>query len=177
MHLRAAQPSDRPAIEAVVAAAFEPEGAHVVAMVRALDTSRATRISLVADDDGELVGHVQLSRAWVDARERLVDVLMLTPLSVLPARQRRGVGSALVEAALAAANSWPAAAVVLEGDPRYYGARGFSPASSYGLQRPSERIPAPAFQAAPLATHESWMTGRVVYPDAMWETDAVGLRP
>lgn len=176
MEIRAAQPAEKSAIEAVVAAAFqeEPEG-RVVRMIRALNKSRATRISLVAHDGG-IVGHVQLSKAWIDARARLVDALMLTPLSVVPERHRQGVGTRLLGEALRAADALGVAAVFLEGDPNYYGRRGFVSGASLGFLRPSLRIPEPAFQVATLSRHEDWMTGRVVYPDAIWETDTVGLR-
>jgi putative acetyltransferase len=176
MEIRAALPADQPAVERVVAAAFgeDPDG-RTVRMIRALDEAGATRLSLVADD-GEIVGHVQLSRAWVDARARLVHALMLTPLSVAPARQHEGVGSRLLQAALEAADGLGAAAVFLEGSRDYYGARGFVSGSSLGFLRPSLRIPEPAFQVAVLSGYQTWMTGHVVYPDAMWDTDTVGLR-
>ena len=45
-----------------------------------------------------------------------------------------------------------------------------------GLLRPSLRVPDPAFQVAPLPAYEGWMTGQAVYPEAIWSTDAVGLR-
>jgi putative acetyltransferase len=176
MDIHAARPSDQTAIQAVVAAAFEEEpGGRVVTMIRALNETRATRVSLVADDHG-IVGHVQLSRAWIDARATLVEALMLTPLSVVPGRQHQGVGRRLLDAALIAADLTGAAAVVLEGDWEYYGRRGFVPAGSLGLLRPSLRIPERAFQVATLSPYESWMTGQVVYPDAVWQTDVVGLR-
>ena len=176
VEVRSARRSDQAAIEAVVAAAFEegPDG-DVVGMVRALDDAGATRSSLVADDDG-VVGHVQLSRAWIDARSRLVDALMLTPLSVLPERQRHGIGTRLLREALEAAEEIGAAAVFLEGSWDYYGRRGFVAATSLDLLRPSLRIPEPAFQVATLSRYEHWMRGQVVYPQVMWETDSVGLR-
>ncbi len=176
VEVRAARPSEQSAIEAVVAAAFDEQAdGPVVQMMRALDASGATRISLVADDDA-IVGHVQLSKAWIDARSRLVDALMLTPLSVVPTHQRRGVGTRLLEAALARANGMGVAAVFLEGDWTYYGRRGFVSAVPLGLIRPSLRIPEPAFQVATLSRYEMWMTGQVVYPESMWDTDSVGLR-
>ena len=176
VEVRTAQRSEQPAIEAVVAAAFEedPDGA-VVHMIRALDAAGATRLSLVAHDDG-IVGHVQLSTAWIDARSRLVDALMLTPLSVSPERQRQGIGTRLLGRALEAAEEIGATAVFLEGDRDYYGRRGFVAASSLDLLRPSLRIPDPGFQVATLSRFEHWMSGQVVYPQAMWETDSVGLR-
>lgn len=160
----------------MIAAAFEEEiEGRVVQMVRALNGSGATRVSLVAVEDG-VVGHVQLSRAWIDARARLVDALMLTPLAVRPDRQRLGIGKELVARALGAADALGAAAVFLEGDPAYYSHRGFSSAASLGFLRPSLRIPKPGFQVATLAAYEASMTGQVVYPQAIWEADCVGLR-
>ena len=45
-----------------------------------------------------------------------------------------------------------------------------------GFAPPSVRIPGPAFQVAVLAAHEPWMVGQLVYPEAFWATDTVGLR-
>lgn len=176
MEIRHATPADRAAVDEVVGAAFGDDGAHVVAMVAALDASGATRASLVAVDGDAVVGHVRLSQAWVDARERLVDVLTLTPLAVRPDRQRQGIGTRLVAEALVAAAGLSAPAVFLEGDPRYYGPRGFGSASARGFGRPSLRIPDLAFQVAELPGLQGWMRGHVVYPQALWEADAVGLR-
>ena len=164
MEIRAARPAEQSAIEAVVAAAFREESEdRVVQMIRALNETRATRISLVADDDA-IVGHVQLSKAWIDARKRSVDALMLTPLSVAPEFQRHGIGTRLLGQALKAADQIGVAAVFLEGDPNYYGRRGFVSATSLQLLRPSLRIPEPGFQVSTTSRYESWMTGHVVYP-------------
>jgi putative acetyltransferase len=175
--LCAATLDDRSGIEAVVAAAFaEPADGPVVRLVRLLRTTAAERASIVALVDGHIVGHVQLNRSWVDARAALVEVLVLSPLSVLPAHQNRGVGTRLVAAALAEAERLGAPAVFLEGHWGYYGTRGFEAAVPRGFGRPSDRIPEPAFQVALLPAHEAWMTGRLVYAEAFWLSDAVGLR-
>jgi putative acetyltransferase len=133
-------------------------------------------VSLVALSGGAIVGHVGLSRGWVDARRALVDVLVLSPLSVRPDRQRTGIGTALIAAALDAADDRGAPAVFLEGAWSYYGGRGFRAAAPLGFERPSARIPERAFQVALLPAHEPWMVGRLVYPEAFWATDTVGLR-
>lgn len=69
-----------------------------------------------------------------------------------------------------------APAVFLEGDPGYYSPLGWRPAAEVGVCAPSERIPAPACQVVALPAYEVWMRGRLVYADAFWEWDCVGLR-
>lgn len=177
MDIRDSTPAEDRAVEGVVSAAFgELANGRVVQMMRALQGSGAARTSLVAVVDEELVGHAGLSRGWVDARRELVKVMVLSPLSVRPDRQDKGVGTALVAAALEAAAGDGAPAVFLEGSPRYYGRRGFSFASALGFERPSTRIPDLGFQVALLSSHQPWMIGRVIYPEAFWTTDTVGLR-
>jgi putative acetyltransferase len=177
MNLRAATSEDQPGVEEVVAAAFdEPVDGGVVRMMRLLRSSGAERASIIAAAEDEVVGHVQLSRGWIDAREVLVEALVLSPLSVASTWQNRGIGTALVEAALVEAERQGGPAVLLEGSPTYYGRRGFQAATPKGLSRPSPRIPDRGWQVALLPAHESWMTGQVVYPDAFWVTDKVGLR-
>ena len=117
-------------VRAVVAAAFSHhEG--VDDLVDALRQSWAwvDDLSLVADEDGEVVGHVLLTKAMLDAPERLVDVLVLSPLSVRPDRQRSGIGTALVRAAGVAAEAHGAPLLFLEGDPAYYAPVASSPDS------------------------------------------------
>jgi putative acetyltransferase len=177
MVIRAARPDDLAAIENVIAAAFnEQVEGRTVRLVRSLNATGATRVSQVAEDDGVIVGHVQLSRAWLDTRRRLVEVLYLSPLSVSPSHQRRGIGTRLLAAATQRADELGAPALFLEGDWDYYGKRGFRSGSELGFVAPSVRIPGPAFQVVTLSTYESWMTGSVVYCEAFWEHDLVGLR-
>jgi putative acetyltransferase len=177
MQIRPARSHEQPAVEALVAAAFgEPPDGQLTQLLRALDSSGAVRASLVAVDGGRLVGHVQLNRCWLDAPRALVEVLVLSPLSVDPRRQRRGIGTALVRAAIDEARRLGAPAVFLEGSSHYYGRRGFQAATPLGFRRPSVRIPEPAFQVALLPAYEPWMTGQLVYCEAFWATDTVGLR-
>jgi putative acetyltransferase len=95
---------------------------------------------------------------------------------VLPDRQRRGIGAALVREGLEVLAGRGVPVVFLEGDPGYYARLGFQPGARWGFRRPSLRIPDPAFQAVCLPAHEPWMTGTFVYPDTFWRHDAVGLR-
>lgn len=175
-------PVARPAVASddvagILVAAFGPqEGPRVAALWADLDATDGRRASVVALADGEPVGHVGLSHAWVDARERLVDVWLPSPLAVRPEHRRRGIGRTLLGAARAAATEAGAPMLVLEGDPRYCGPRGFEPAARHGIAPASERTPAPACQVLLLPGHRPWMRGRVVYPDVWWRHDAAGLR-
>jgi putative acetyltransferase len=175
VEIRPAGPGEEDVVRQVVAEAFG-DGGHVAALWSDVDARGLARASLVAVDAGAVVGHVGLSHAWLDARPRLVDVLVLSPLSVRPAHQRQAVGTALVAAALEVAEHLGAPAVFLEGSPVYYGRRGFEPAAEHGFEAPSRRTPEPAFQVVRLSRHEEWMVGRVVYRDVWWEYDAAGLR-
>jgi putative acetyltransferase len=174
--VRDASSVERDAVRRVVMDAFGNDGVRVAMLVDALEHSGHVKASLVAESEGVVVGHVQLNRSWLDARERLVEVLVLSPLSVVPALQRTGVGTALLAAAVHRADALGAPALFLEGDPSYYGPRGFGPGSAHGFARPSTRIPEPAFQVVVLDAHEPWMRGALVYCEPFWSQDCVGLR-
>jgi putative acetyltransferase len=133
-------------------------------------------LSFVAELGGQLIGHVQLSKSWLDAPKRLVEVLVLSPLGVVPEFQRRGIGGRLVKYALREAARMGAPMVFLEGSPHYYQRFGFETASRRGFTAPSVRIPDAAFQVVVLSSHEPWMTGALVYADVFWALDCVGLR-
>jgi putative acetyltransferase len=91
--------------------------------------------ALVAEKDGVVAGHVQLSRAWIGE----TSLLVLGPIGVLPDRQRRGIGSALMRSALEEAQGRGEPAVIPFGDPGSTCGSGSSRA-----RRPASRIPTPA---------------------------------
>jgi len=164
------------AVLAVVGEAFgRPVVVDLVTQLQASSAGQAG-VSLVAEIDGNIVGHVQLSRCWVDASDRLVEVVTLSPLSVLPRHQRRGIGGRLVQGALKAASQARCPLVFLEGSPRYYERFGFETAHRRSFTKPSPRIPDAAFQVAVLPDWAPWMIGGFVYADVFWELDCVGLR-
>ncbi len=177
MLIRAENGDDHGDVRRLHSRAFD-DGEKVPGLVDALRVTRAPLppMSFVAVRDGRVVGHVLLTAGRLDAPRRLVDVLVLAPLGVHPAAQRRGVGTLLVRHALDAADARRVPLVFLEGSPRYYGERGFVRADTLGFRSPSLRIPAPAFQVARLSAYEPWMTGTLVYSDVFWALDCVGLR-
>lgn len=178
MDLREELPDDRGAVRELHMAAFGDHGRVVADLVDTLrDTMAAgAGLSLVAERDGRIAGHVMFTRSLLDAPRRLVEVQVLSPVAVVPEHQRQGIGSALIRDGLRvmAERGWPL--VFLEGNPAYYHRFGFLPGGEHGFRKPSLRIPDPAFQVLPLPRYEPWMTGTLVYAEPFWRHDAVGLR-
>lgn len=133
-------------------------------------------LSLVAEYQERLVGHILFSRGLLDAPRRLVDVLVLGPVSVATAIQGRGIGSRLIRYGLERVARTSEPLVFLEGSPSYYRRFGFEPGAEHAFRRPSLRIPEPAFQVFRLPAYEPWMTGTLVYSRVFWDLDCVGLR-
>jgi putative acetyltransferase len=173
IEVRAQLDTEAAAVHDVVAAAFADP---LVADLWDALAARPGSASYVAESDGRVVGHVGLTWSWVDAPDRLVDVLVLSPLSVAPDEQGRGIGRALVARAITAADSLGAPILFLEGDPAFYARVGFEPAAPLGLTPPSVRIPLPAFQCVRLSAYDPSITGALVYADTFWAFDCVGLR-
>lgn len=139
MLIRRETPADRRAIHAVHNAAFATEDGSISYEATLVDNLRAAgdviaALSLVTEIDGQVVGHVLGSRAHID--EHLS--LGLGPLGVVPSHQKRGVGSALMHAVLAAADALDSPEAVLLGDPGYYQRFGFQPAQPLGVIPPDQ---------------------------------------
>ena len=173
--IRPEAPDDVDSVRALVADAF---GDDVVAVL--LDDLRRSfgwlDLSFVAELDGEIVGHVAYTRAWVDDITEVVEVLVLSPLSISPFHTSKGIGTALVLESIDQFGDRHEPLLFLEGNPGFYSRLGFVPAEPLGLRSPSSRIPSWAFQVRPLPGRPGRVTGALVYPDVWWRHDAVGLR-
>jgi putative acetyltransferase len=175
--VRAEATSDWSDVRAVHLAAF---GAHRQVVGDLVDDLRAGAqgdgLSLVAEERGEVVGHALFSPSLLDAPKRLVPVQVLSPIGVVPACQGQGVGTALIHRGLELLIERDVPLVFLEGAPAYYSRFGFRSAVGLGFRKPSLRIPDAAFQVLRLPAYEPWMTGTMVYAEAFWTHDLVGLR-
>ena len=178
VEIREERPEDRDAVRGVHMAAFGGHGTRVAALVEALREATPTdgRLSLVAADGPTTVGHALFTRSLLDAPRRLVEVQVLSPIGVIPSRQRQGVGSMLIEHGVDVLSARGVPLVFLEGSPDYYAGRGFVPAMDLGFRKPSLRIPDAGFQVRLLPAYELWMTGTLVYSQTFWDHDLVGLR-
>jgi putative acetyltransferase len=119
------------AVFAIHAAAFPTD-----AEARLVDRLRAAgeaRVSLVAEVNGAVVGHVLFSPVAIEAASGHRTGLGLAPVAVLPPYQRQGVGSALIREGLAICRQQRCLFVVVLGHPEYYPRFGFRRASEVGL--------------------------------------------
>lgn len=176
--IRPAEPRDGAAIGAVVNRAFGDEGPVIVDLIDLLRVHPCGRdgLEFVAEIDGAVVGHTMVTRSRLDTLPRTIEVGVLSPLAVDPDHQRQGVGRELVAAAIQSAVDAGLPLLFVEGDPAYYARLGFVAGKPLGFRKPSVRVPDAAFQVMPLAAHEAWMTGTLVYAEPFWQLDCVGLR-
>jgi len=119
-------------------------------LVDALRAGAQPTISLVAEQEGQVVGHIFFSPVAIESETETSTAIGLAPMAVLPARQRQGIGSQLVRAGLAECQGLGQNAVVVLGHPEFYPRFGFVPASRFGL-RCEYPVPDEVFMAAELA--------------------------
>jgi putative acetyltransferase len=126
--IRTETDADHRAVERVNELAFEQEGeARLVAALRS-----PACLSLVAELDGKIVGHVFFTPVTVEGAD-LDGPIALGPMAVTPEHQRQGIGSELVRAGLDVCRAAAVPAVFVLGHPGYYPRFGFAPASPVGF--------------------------------------------
>ena len=128
-------------------------------------------VALIAEDEEEIVGHIVLS--WLPTRidGHPIRAVALAPMAVRPDRQRRGIGTALVQHALRTAALAGADATIVLGHPAYYPRFGFSAGLAAKIASPFTGEAFMALELKPGAL--SGATGSVLYPDAFGIKDAV----
>lgn len=137
------KPADIPSVHNINEQAFEqPAEADIVDKLR---VKCPEALSLVAVDNGRVVGHVLFTPATVESETATIVGMGLAPMAVLPERQRAGIGSALVERGLEILHERGCPFVIVLGHPEYYPRFGFEPASRYGLKCQWEGVPDEAF--------------------------------
>lgn len=123
--------ADRAAVHALNVAAFEAEAE--ADLVDRLRKAAHPSVSLVAVLEGEVVGHILFTPVSLDGHPQ-VKLFGLAPMAVAPRQQRKGIGSALVQAGLEACGKAGFEAGVVLGHPEYYPRFGFRPAySGFGI--------------------------------------------
>ena len=145
--IRPETPADHDAVDRVHRQAFgQPDEADLVEQLR---REAHPHVSLVAEADGTVVGHIFFSPVEIPSAGRSVAAMGLAPMAVLPEWQRQGIGAQLVREGLAACRRRDVDAVVVLGHPDYYPRFGFRPAAAFGL-RSTYDGPTEAFMALEL---------------------------
>jgi len=164
--IRQEQPDDREAIQNVHRAAFGGEVEPRLAANLMAAGDAVPELSLAAELDGVVVGHVVTSRATVaDSAGSETPSLGLGPIGVLPEHQGEHIGSMLMHASIAAADALGYPMMILLGNPAYYSRFGFELASDYGIAPPDPNW-AGAFQIRRLQNYSSQVTGTFSYAPA-----------
>jgi len=134
VEIRPESRDDRDAIWRVNQAAFG--GDAEANLVDALRDGGFVAISLVAELDREVVGHILFSPVSILTKARKMDAMSLAPMAVLPSHQRRGIGSRLVEEGLEVCRKRVHRIVVVLGHPDFYPRFGFSSKLATSLESP-----------------------------------------
>lgn len=128
--IRETTPTDRKDVLAVIEAAFGR--ADEAKLVDALWQEDAIVLDLAAVEDGKIVGHCAFSLVTADPVIKGA-ALGLAPVSVAPARQRSGIGAALIETGLDICKTRGASLMVVLGEPAYYSRFGFRPGARQNM--------------------------------------------
>lgn len=151
--IRPTTPDEADTIAEVHRAAFGSDLEAGLARDLMRDDAFVGSLSFAAEEDGRLIGHVLFTRAWLNRDDGLpgLPLLLLAPLAVLPEAQRKGVGSALVEAAVTLARESGEVGILVFGDPEFYGRFGFAQAGPSGVRPPHPADPMWGWLALELA--------------------------
>jgi putative acetyltransferase len=172
--IRPETPGDYPGVARVNVAAFDEENeAHLIELIRQTDLY-VPGLSLVAVEGDQVIGHVMFSYVLLETAVGEVRILDLAPLAVDPDHQGRRVGAVLTGHGLDLIEEQGEPLVLVEGIPAYYPRFGFVRASRHGITPPSPGIPDEAFMVKLLSAYDPKYRGRVRYPAAFYQADAVG---
>lgn len=146
MIVRTEKREDFAAVQAIHLSAF-PEDAESK-LINRLRKNASPIVSMVAEDNEQLVGHILFSPVTLDSSTSL-KLMGLAPMAVLPSKQRQGIGSALVEAGLAQCRLIQCGAVAVLGHPDFYPKFGFKPSTDFAIKSEYD-VPAEVFMMVEL---------------------------
>lgn len=163
IEIRQEEPKDYGAVYNVVKAAFESADhadGNEADLVNALRKGKSfiPELSLVAEEEGDITGHILFTKARVGKET----VLALAPLSVAPAWQRQGIGTALVREGHKRAKALGYDCIVVLGSETYYPRFGYVPAATFGIHPPFD-VPSKNFMVCPIGNAAPAPRGIMTY--------------
>lgn len=148
VNVRRERPGDELQIREVTSRAFassEFGDQGEARLIEELRAAKAVAVSLVAEYQNKIVGHILFSPATIKWSNQQSLGLGLAPMSVLPEFQRKGIGSQLIESGIEAVSPTDREFVIVLGHPDYYSKFGFTPASRQNICCQFEGVPDEAF--------------------------------
>ncbi|MFK7950033.1 MAG: GNAT family N-acetyltransferase [Saprospiraceae bacterium] len=126
-------------------------------------------LSLVAIVDGEIVGHILLTKILIENKNETFQSLALAPVSVVPNYQGQGIGSQLIKIAHQKAKTLGYESIILLGHENYYPRFGYRQTTNFGIKLPFD-VPKENSMAIELVENAlQKVSGTVVYPKAFFE--------
>lgn len=147
MNIRNEQSHDITQIESLNTTVFET--AAEAKLVNALRDSGCEYISLVAETNNKIIGHILFTPVELSNSENKVKIMGLAPMAVLNEYQNKGIGTQLIKAGLAQCKTLSYEAVVVLGYPAYYSKFGFESSTDFGIKSEYD-VPAEAFMVLEL---------------------------
>lgn len=120
----------------------QPQEGNVIDKIRESDSEI---LSLVAEIDGNLVGHIFYSEAEIECNNKKLKGMGLAPMAVLPKYQKQGIGKKLINESLKMLKKKPVPYIIVLGHEDYYPKFGFEKASKYGIKCQWDGVPDEAF--------------------------------
>jgi len=164
--IRQENAADYKEIDNITYKAFDKSGELVVELVNLIRKSPnyIPALSLVAEKEGKIVGHTMLSHLNLDDNDTVHRVVTLSPISIKPEMQKKGIGSSLIKAAIKKADALGEPLIMLEGDPNYYLRFGFKPGKEFDISIALPHWAPEAAMILPLSKYNQDIKGKIIYP-------------
>ncbi|OAB38832.1 GCN5 family acetyltransferase [Paenibacillus macquariensis subsp. defensor] len=168
MIIRTELESDYPQVHHVNFVAFGDREDEAILVERIRTTPYfVPQLSIVAEKDGEIVGHILLSKAEIVDLESHHEVIVIAPIAVRPDYQKQGIGKLLIAEGLKRCKELGFNLVFLIGHPSYYPKFGFKPARQFGLELTQFEVPDEVFMVYELKENQlNQIKGELRYPSA-----------
>lgn len=177
IHIRQETSADHRIVEELVEAAFKnhtfsDQTEHfLVAKLRKSETAFVPELSLVAELEEEIVGHILFTKIVIESKEsgQSFPSLTLAPVSVKPGFQKQGIGRQLIEYAHGIAREMGFQSAILLGHAEYYPRFGYERCSRYGIELPFDAADANCMVVELIENGLEGVNGMVVYDAAFFE--------
>ncbi|WP_239616795.1 GNAT family N-acetyltransferase [Cohnella mopanensis] len=127
-------------------------------------------LALVAEEDGEIVGQMMMSKAKVVDGNQSQEVIVLAPIAVIPPKQKQGIGKLLINEGIKRCKEYGFDVIFVIGHPTYYPQFGFKPARPYGVDVKQFEVSDDDFMVCELTENAlDSIKGELVYPNSFFE--------